>query len=120
MRTISTKAHAVYDYVFGVILTISPWLFGFSNQNVASSMAQILGASVLCYSLLTNYEISLFGVIPFGVHLFFEFLVGVLLLCSSFLFGLSVLPGTVLTILGLISLIVTFHTRRPAPTGNVA
>jgi hypothetical protein len=120
MHTISTKTHAIYDYIFGVVVVISPWIFGFSNQSVASSVAYILGASVLCYSLLTNYELSLFGILPMGVHLFFEFLVGVLLLASSWMLGMSGLPAIVFTVLGVISLVMTFHTRVSTAAGNVA
>jgi hypothetical protein len=35
MRFISTKTHGVLDYLMGLFLILSPWIFGFANGGAA-------------------------------------------------------------------------------------
>lgn len=92
MRIISTKVHGAVDYVMGIILMTSPWLFGFGRGGAETVIPVVLGAGVVLYSLVTDYELGAFRLIPMFWHLVFDFVGGVFLLVAPWLFGFS---GTV-------------------------
>jgi hypothetical protein len=89
MRLISTKTHAVLDYVVGLALAVSPWLFGFASTGspVAIWLPVLIGVMTLLMSLVTDYELSLRRTIPMSLHLWVDILGGLLLAASPWLFG---------------------------------
>lgn len=89
MRFIPTRVHGILDYVVGVLLIFAPRIFGFQNGGPEDRIPVILGVITLIYSLLTRYELGLFKVIPFKVHLTLDFLSGVFLAISPWAFGFS-------------------------------
>jgi hypothetical protein len=82
MKIISSKAHGVLDYLVGFILIISPWLFGFAAGGAETAIPVILGIGAILYSIVTNYELGFFKIIPFKVHLIINTLSGILLASS--------------------------------------
>ena len=87
---IPTRVHGVLDYLMGLLLIVLPFLPGFPRvgTNAAATWIPVaLGAGALVYSLVTNYELGLFRVLPMPVHLAFDFLGGALLAASPWLFG---------------------------------
>jgi hypothetical protein len=86
---ISSKIHAVLDYVVGLLLIVTPWLLGFADNSAATMVPVILGISTLVYSLFTNYEYSLARMLPYKIHLIIDFIAGMLLLSSPWLFGFN-------------------------------
>lgn len=48
---ISTRTHAVIDYVVGALLILAPYIIGFDDGGPAHLVPVILGASVVVYSL---------------------------------------------------------------------
>jgi hypothetical protein len=86
MRFISTKVHGVLDYLVGAALIGIPWLLGFTIESPETWVPVALGGSTLFYSLLTNYEPGLIKLLPMPVHLIIDFLSGVLLAASPWLF----------------------------------
>jgi len=84
---ISSKTHAVLDYLVGILLIAAPWLLGFADNSAATTIPVVLGISTLVYSLFTNYEYSLARMLPFKIHLTIDFMAGLLLLASPWLFG---------------------------------
>ena len=98
---ISTRAHGYLDYLMGLLLIISPLLFEFP-EGAATTVPIVLGAGVILYSLLTDYEMGLLKVIPMPVHLGFDVLGGIILAASPWLFGFAeevYLPFIILGIL---------------------
>lgn len=89
MRIIPTRVHGYIDYLFGILLIASPWLFGFAVGGVAQWLPVALGASVVLYSLLTDYELGLSPTISMPVHLGIDVLGGILLAASPWLFGFA-------------------------------
>lgn len=89
MRIIPTRVHGYIDYLFGILLIASPWLFGFAVGGVAQWLPVVLGASVIVYSLLTDYELGLSPTISMPVHLGIDVLGGTLLAASPWLFGFA-------------------------------
>ena len=82
MKIISSKAHGVLDYLVGFILIISPWLFGFAAEGAETAISVILGIGAILYSIVTNYELGFFKIIPFKVLLIIDTLSGILLASS--------------------------------------
>jgi hypothetical protein len=74
----------------------------------------ILGVSALVYSLLTNYELGLFKVLPFRGHLALDVMSGVLLVLSPWLFQFADqvwVPHLVLGVVELGAVLMTRTTR---------
>lgn len=88
-RLIPTQVHGVLDYAMGVLLIISPWLFGFSDSDAATWIAIIVGAAIIVASLVTDYELSLAKIIPMRAHLGLDILSGAFLAVSPWLFGFA-------------------------------
>ena len=96
MKILPTKIHGTLDYVVGVLLILAPSLFGFYDQGgPAVLIPQLLGASLIIYSLLTDYEWGVYRVLPMTYHLVFDFLAAVFLAASPWIFSFSDEDSTV-------------------------
>jgi hypothetical protein len=89
MKFIPTQVHGVLDYLLGGLLIATPWLLGFEDNTLITWIPVILGCSTLVYSLFTNYEPALIRLLPMPVHLITDFLSGLLLALSPWLFGFA-------------------------------
>ena len=92
IRFFPTAGHGIFDYVGAIGLIASPFIFGFfSMGGIAVILPIVLGAGLLLYSLLTNYELGIpaLRVIPMPVHLVVDFVASALLAVAPFLFGYS-------------------------------
>ena len=83
---ITTRTHGILDYLVGAALIAAPWLFNFSDGEAASWIPVTIGAGTIIYSLFTNYELGLFGLIPMRVHLLIDVVLGLFLAASPWLF----------------------------------
>ncbi len=119
MRFISTKTQGGLDYLVGLALILAPMLFGFQNVGGAAVYVPIvLGAALIIYSLLTQYEWGVFKLLSVPYHLALNAAVGALLVLSPFLFGFvneapnawvpHVVVGIVMIIVVLFSQTTTF------------
>ena len=89
MRVIPTRIHGMLDYLMGLVLIAAPWLFGFADGDARQWVPVILGAGVILYSLLTDYELGIARVIPMPAHLGLDVLGGAFLALSPWLFGFA-------------------------------
>jgi len=89
VRFIPTHVHGALDYFVGVLLIFAPQIFGFQNGRAEDRILVILGVITLVYSLCTRYELGLFHLIRFRTHLAFDFVSGVVLTISPWVFGFS-------------------------------
>lgn len=89
MKFINTKTHGYLDYLMGVFLIIAPWVFNLEGSAPESVLLIAVGVGVILYSLLTDYELGVAGMIPMGVHLALDVLSGILLALSPWLFGFA-------------------------------
>lgn len=113
---ISSKTHAILDYLMGLLLIAVPWLLGFADDSAATVIPVILGVSTLLYSLLTNYEYAMARVIPYRVHLTIDFIAGLLLLVSPWLFGFSDRIYLPHVILGAFEIVAVLLSRKATST----
>ena len=92
-KPISTLAHGAFDYLVGLLLIFAPNLFGFANEGGAAVMvSRWLGAIILLQALCTAYELGAFKLISMKVHLMNDYVAGLFLAVSPWLFGFSDLP----------------------------
>lgn len=56
IKIIPLPVHFVLDLVIGVLLIISPFLFGFSDQAAPTALAIVLGAGSLLIGLGTRFD----------------------------------------------------------------
>jgi hypothetical protein len=88
MRFINDKVHGVIDYVVAIALITGPFVLGFQAVNPLGHWLSVAaGAGLFVYSLLTSYSLSARKLIPFGVHLIFDFSAGVAFIVVPFLFN---------------------------------
>jgi hypothetical protein len=90
-KMIPTKTHTGMDYAVGLLLIVSPWLFGFADEStVATWIAVLAGVAMLGLSTITDYEGGLLArLIPMRMHLMADAGLGLLLAVSPWLFGFA-------------------------------
>ncbi len=89
MRFISTKAHAILDYLMGAVLIATPWIFNFADGGLETWIPVVLGAGTILYSLITDYEYSASRKLPMITHLWIDGFAGGFLAASPWIFGFA-------------------------------
>lgn len=89
MRFIPTRLHAPLDYIVGAALIAAPWIFQFSEHTAATVIPIVLGIGLIAYSLVTDYELGVWRVVPMSVHTLFDIVAGAFLAASPWLFGFA-------------------------------
>jgi len=87
MRFISTKTHGILDYLTGILLLLSPWIWSYYATGLQSLIPILLGIAILSMSLMTNYEISVLRLISMKGHLAVDVFSGLFLAVSPWIFG---------------------------------
>ena len=82
MKFISTKIHGFIDLLVVVFLLASPSYFGFTG--VLATFTYALAAVHLILTILTNYTVGIFKVIPLTIHGSIEFIVGIALIVLAY------------------------------------
>lgn len=116
MRFIPRAVHGILDYLAGLLLLASPWLFGYAHdQAVPTDMAMIFGGALMLYTALTNFEVGIVRLLPFPVHMVLDIVMGACLIGSPILFSTGGTAAVVFVLFGIFELAVTAMTRN-APT----
>ena len=89
MRFLPTRIHGVIDYIWGVLLLASPWIFGFADGGRAQWVAVVVGLGAIAYSAVTDYELGLVRLAPMRLHLLLDGLGGALLAASPWILGFA-------------------------------
>ena len=89
MRFVSTRTHGIIDYIAGIVILASPWIFGFADETAAQWVPVVVGVLLLGSALMTDYEFGVVTLIPVPVHLGLDILAGLLLAVSPWLLGFS-------------------------------
>lgn len=88
IRFIPTSVHGAMDYVMGVLLMVGPWFMNW-ERGPEMWVPGILGATIVCYSLFTNYECGVVGMLPMTTHLTLDIVGGLVLAASPWIFGFA-------------------------------
>jgi hypothetical protein len=89
MRFLPSRLHGVIDYLWGVALLATPWLFGFADVAAAKWLAVVFGLGAILYSAVTDYELGLVRILPMVLHLGLDGAGRALLVASPWLFGFA-------------------------------
>lgn len=92
------------DHLMGIVLIAAPWVLDLREGGLETWLPVVLGAGVIVYSLLTDYELGVAKVIPMSVHLGRDVAGGALLAISPWIFGFSDEARVPYLILGLIEI----------------
>ncbi|MFI5159167.1 MAG: hypothetical protein ACHQF4_09900 [Sphingobacteriales bacterium] len=85
---ISTAVYGFFNYVMGLIMIASPWLFGFQHQHGGSLLLPLyLGWLQIIMAIFSRHEWGFIKVFPVSMHCFIDAVVGFFLLCSPFIYG---------------------------------
>ena len=82
MKFISTKIHGFIDLLLVVLLLAAPSYFGFTG--LLAMFTYALAAVHLMLTVLTNYALGIFKVIPPAVHGSIEFIIGIALIILGY------------------------------------
>lgn len=86
MKIISRPLHIVLDLCYSIFLIVYPWVFE-QEMGLGSITLLISGLSIICYSMLTKYELGVLKLISFKIHLSIDFVLGVALICAPWVLG---------------------------------
>ena len=87
MKILSTRVHGMMDYAMGLLLIVAPWLFGFAADGAETWIPVFLGAGVILYSLMTDYELGVIKKISMSGHLWLDGISGLFLALSPWIFN---------------------------------
>ena len=107
MRFIPTRVHGVLDYLTAGVLIAAPSVLNVRPHGMQRWLPVALGVGTIGYSLLTDYELGLFKVIPMPMHLALDAANGALLAASPWLFGFAEETSAPHLALGLFEIAVT-------------
>lgn len=85
MKFIPATFHGFLDYAVAFTLIAGPFVLGFTG--IAQLLAIAGGAGLFIYSLITDYSVSVQKMLPFKVHLIFDFVAALVLIAAPFIFG---------------------------------
>jgi hypothetical protein len=86
MKILSSKAHGILDYATVCFLLLAPSLVDLSSA--AKSFTYALAIIHLCLTLLTKFELGVYGLVPLWLHGMIELAVSILLLIATVFFGI--------------------------------
>src|SRR5215217_8087048 len=118
MRFIPTRVHGVLDYLTAGVLIAAPSTLGFRRHSMQRWLPLALGVGTIGYSLLTDYELGLFKVIPMPMHLALDAANGALLAASPWLFGFAEETAAPHLGLGLFEIAVTASSQTAPPRAD--
>jgi len=116
MKFIGTRAHGYIDYIVGVLLIAAPWILGFYRGGAESWVPIILGAGIILYSLMTDYELGMAHMISMRTHLTLDVIGGLFLAVSPWLFDYADYIWEPHVIVGILEIGVAIMTRRVPTT----
>ena len=112
MRFIPTRFHGILDYIVGIIVIASPWLFNFSDVSYATWVMVIAGILVLLQTIMTDFEVGIIRSIPMPTHLMMDFGIGVIVALSPWMFGFADQVYAPHLIFGVFSILASLTTHR--------
>jgi SPW repeat-containing protein len=83
------RAHQAMEPFAALLLIAAPWIFGFSDNDTATTLSVIVGVVVLLTGMSTRWRMSLVKLIPLRTHFMMDLGVGVALILLPFVAGFS-------------------------------
>jgi hypothetical protein len=90
MRFVTRTMHAYLDYPVALSLMALPFVLGLGMSNPAAKWLAVgTGIAALILTILTDHELGVFRVLPYGFHLTVDTLVGVVFVVAPFALGFT-------------------------------
>jgi hypothetical protein len=86
---LSLRAHQLIEPAAALLLIVAPWLFGFADNDTATTLSIIVGVIVLLTGMSTRWRMSLVKLIPLRTHFMMDLAVGVALIALPFIAGFN-------------------------------
>ena len=104
--------HGVLDYVVACVLIAAPLVLSF-EEDASTALAVGLGVGVLLLAAFTSWTTGIVKSIPVVAHAMLDYLIGVLLIASPFVFGFNDddTASVFFVLLGIAVLLLTVATR---------
>jgi hypothetical protein len=83
------SAHQAIEPLAALLLIAAPWIFGFSENDTATTLSVIVGVVVLLTGMSTRWRMSLVKLIPLRTHFMMDVGVGIALIALPFIAGFS-------------------------------
>jgi hypothetical protein len=111
MKPISTFVHGIMDYLVGTLLILLPYWVGFEFGSPEQRVMLFCGIGAVTYSLITDYELSLTGILSMRAHLALDTLSGLFLAASPWIFGFNDIVYLPHLLLGIMEMLVAGLTQ---------
>src|SRR3954467_13776800 len=83
------RVHQAIEPMAAILLIAAPWIFGFSENDTATTLSIIVGVIVLVTGMSTRWRMSLVKLIPLRTHFMMDLAVGIALIILPFVGGFS-------------------------------
>src|SRR4051794_6059257 len=87
-NSVPMVAHGLVEYALGALWVAAPFLFSF-DSNGATAVSVLIGAGVFALALVTDTPTAAVRRLPLESHIVLDYVFGVLLVASPFIFGFS-------------------------------
>jgi hypothetical protein len=111
MRFIPTWFHGAMDYLMGLFLIASPWVFRFNADGAETYVMVCLGGAMVVLALVTDYEVGVLRGITMSQHLWIDAAAGLFLAASPWIFHFSQFTYLPHLILGLGEVVAALTTQ---------
>jgi hypothetical protein len=109
MRVLPTVFHGILDYIVGLVTIGLPFMLGL--QGAQRAVLIILGAVVIFYSVITDYEFGFVRFLRIRFHLLLDALFGLAMLVSPWLLDFPPQARWPNYVLGVLALVVVATTE---------
>jgi uncharacterized membrane protein HdeD (DUF308 family) len=105
--------HALAEPVVAAFLIAGPWIFGFDDITSCTVVSVIVGVVALIGGMCTRWRYSIVKLIPLRMHYLTDLLLGVVLIVTPFVAGVSDRGDATrfMVIVGALELITALSTR---------
>ena len=86
---IPLNLHAALEPLMAILIIAAPWIFGFSEEDTATTLSVVVGVVVLLTGMSTRWRMSLVKLIPLRTHFMMDVGVGIALIALPFIAGFS-------------------------------
>ena len=83
------RAHQAIEPVAALLLIAAPWIFGFDDNDTATTISVIAGVVVLLTGMSTRWRMSLVKLIPLRTHFMMDVALAIALIAAPFIGGFS-------------------------------
>jgi SPW repeat len=83
------QAHQTIEPFAAILLIAAPWIFGFSDNDTATTISIVAGVLVLLTGMSTRWRMSLVKLIPLRTHFMMDVGLAIALIALPFIAGFS-------------------------------